>query len=182
MNQHYTAHLLQWKKKHKQLESFPPSEAICPHATFCATHCTCPSYPSVTVPCLSLLSSRCPPLYYHSVCALCSALTHCSLSIPLSSSTFPIHFYIFYLLSHLFASLSSYLQGHVCTQNGVLWPVMWYSKQSEDIPPPMKYVLKLCCHLCLFILSVSGVFHCTDRRLATQNTAIQYDAVFNFWT
>lgn len=72
----------------ESLQRPPPPEAICPYATFCAAHCTHPPYLSVTVPCLSLLSSLRPPLYYHSL-GLCPPSSSLPLSISLSS-TFPI--------------------------------------------------------------------------------------------
>lgn len=126
-----------------QLESLQrllPPEAICPYTTFCAAHCTCPFYLSVTVPCLSFLSIiLSPSLLSFSVYALCSALSHYTLSISLSFSTFPIQLTV-YLSFGLFPSLSLLcllLSPHICWETrqcskwGALTPAVVF--RTEDI-------------------------------------------------
>lgn len=104
-------------------------------------HCTLPISPLYhPVPCsiITLL-----------VCALCLTLSHYTLSFSLSLCTSLIHFMSF--ICSAFLSLSSVCFAlfmsagkHVRTGNVALWPLLWYSKQSEGIshfvPIPLQNV------------------------------------------
>lgn len=119
-----------------QWESFqrlPPPEAICPYVTFCA-HCTCPFYLSVTVPCLSILSIILSPSLLSRFHSMPSVQLSRTIPYRFLSLHFPFtQLYIFHLLSSICLSVFISAGRHISSQNGVLWPLPWYSKQSEDI-------------------------------------------------
>lgn len=113
-------------------------EHLCPEAassylTLYVAHIML-TLPTLPVP-IFLLSLLRPPVYYHflSLWPLCSSFPLGTLNFCLSS-TFLIHS-IPLTCSVLFSSsLSTYLQRRqVRTQNGVVRPFLWYSKQSENI-------------------------------------------------
>lgn len=178
-NWRQTARLL-WRKD--QLESLPPPEAICPRATFCSVHCTCPLYPSVTVPCLSLLSSFCPPPYYHplsvpsvSLSPSCSAFSNRPTSFI--CSTF-LSLPLFYLLRFIPGERHKMGCSDPCCgiQNRVrMPPILWTFSHEIFLWPP------------LLLFPISPPEH-PDSPLqgfiymGARSTVSLYDAVFNFWT
>lgn len=182
----HTAHLLQGKR---QLESLPPPEAICPYTTFCAAHCTCPFCPSVTVPRLSLRSSFCPPVQYHSLPVPSVRLS------PTATSQFLALSHPLYIVHLLSSALSLfYLLLSLCICGEKLpcskWDDPCCEIQNVRISPVLKCVLIFCCYLRLLILSISStalvfspVFTCMGWKVSCQimwNTATRY-VIFNLW-
>lgn len=155
-----------------------------------------------TVPCLSLLSIILSPFWLaHSQPR--PALSHYTLSMPLSCSTFPTSFISFICSvflsrsdSHSRRSLLISAGRHANAQNEVLWPLLWHSKQSVDINHLMPLPLwNMFCYQVVTSaastslspkhISLSPVFHCRGGRSTMSimwNTATQYDAAFNLWT
>lgn len=115
-----------------------------------------------TVPCLSLLSIILSPFWLaHSQPR--PALSHYTLSMPLSCSTFPTHFISF--ICSVFLSCSDSHSPHICRKTrqcwkwGALTPAVAFKTecgyQPFNAPPPVKYVLNSGCQHCHLYLSVS---------------------------